>query len=135
MADTGNTATIAFGTSGFTANFQMIGGTEQERPSIPDSHLGTTTRDTFIPGDLFDPGEFESEYQFDPDDQPPISGAAETVTVTFPVPAGQSNGATLAGTGFVTKWKSADLRNNELMVATVTVKWDGKTGPTWTDAS
>jgi hypothetical protein len=135
MADTGNTATIAFATSGFTANYHRIGGTEQERPAIKTSHLGTTNTETYIPGDLIEPGEFEVEFEFDPNNQPPITAVAETVTVTFPTPTGGSAGATLAGTGFVTKWKSADLANNELMVASATVQWDGLTEPTWTDST
>lgn len=135
MAGTGNTATIVFGTTGFTGNFEMVGGTEQEREKIEDSHLGTTTTKTYFPGDLKEPGEFEAEFQFDPDVQPPIDNVPETVTITFPVPTGLSNGATLAGTAFVTKWKSADLRNNEKMMATATVSWDGKTAPAWTNAS
>lgn len=135
MADTGNTSTIVFATSGFTANFHMIGSFEQERPDIKTSHLGTTGFETYIPGDLVEPGEFEVEFEYDPDEQPPISSAAETITITHPVPSGSSNGATCAGTGYIKKWSSAELKNNELMVAKATVKWDGGTGPAWADAS
>jgi hypothetical protein len=131
----GNTATIVFGTSGFTANMHLIGGTEQERPDVNDSHLTTTNYETFVPGDLANPGEFEAEFEFNPNNQPPILSDPETITITFPVPAGLTHGATLAGSGYVKKWKSGDLRNNQLSVGNYTVKWDGKTEPTWTDAS
>ncbi len=133
MADTGNSATIVFGTSGFSADYEMIGGIEATRPSIPTSHLGTQTNETFMPGDLVDNGEIECEFQFNPNTQPPISGAAETVTVTFPVPSGLSNGATAAFSAFVRRWKSADLQNNEKMMASVTLKVSGAV--TWTDAT
>lgn len=135
MADTGNGATITFGTSSFTAQFHMIGGTTQTRPMLNVSHLTTSAKELFVVGDLYDPGEFEAEFWFNPNDQPPIGGAAETVTITFPIPSGSSNGATLAGTGAVSSWTSGQCRNNEVMNARVTVKWTGATGPTWTDAS
>lgn len=135
MADTGNTATISFGTSGFTANVHVIGGMDFTRPSIPTSHLGTTNFESVIPGDLIELGEFENEFEFDPDEQPPISAVAETITITFPVPTGMSNGATLAGSGFLTKWTTPEVRNNTLMVARYTVKFDGLTEPAWTDAT
>jgi hypothetical protein len=130
----GNTATIVFGTSGFAANVQFIDGTEQERPDIETSHLGTEDDMEFEPGDLKNAGEFEVEFQFKvtaATDRPPIDAAAETVTITFPN-SGTTAG-TLAGTAYIKKWKSGGLRNNELSVGTATVKWDGKTGPAWTN--
>lgn len=135
MADTGNSATIAFGTTGFTAAFVVIGGATITRPRINDSHLATTNLETHMPGDLADPGEQECEFHYNPNTQPPILNAAETITVTYPVPAGLTNGATKAGTGFVTEWTEPDLKNNELMIAKVKVAWDGKTEPVYTDAS
>lgn len=134
MADTGNSATISFGTSSFTAAYTEIGGTEQELPKIMTSHLGTSTKHTYIPGDLYEPGEMDCEFQYDPDTEPPI-GTVETITVTYPIPTGKTGGATLAGTGFISKRKTASLKNNELMVGTYTVCWDGLTGPTFTDAT
>lgn len=133
MADTGNSSTIVFGTSSFAADYTMIGGVEQSRPSLETSHLGTSNYATFMPGDLVDSGELECEFHYNPNNQPPITGAAETITITFPVPSGLSNGATAVFSAFVMNWKSADLENNEIMSATVTLKITG--GVTWTDAS
>ena len=67
--------------------------------------------------------------------QPPLGGVEETITITFPVPAGMTNGATLAGKGIVHKRRTADLKNNELMMGKFSVKWTGTTGPTYTAAS
>lgn len=133
MADTGNTATITFGTSGFTANFHMLSGPEQERPKINKSHLGSADFEEYMPGDLVEPGEIEGEFEYDPDEQPPISAAVETITLTYP--SALANGATCIGTGFVTRWSAPELRNNTLMVARVTVAFDGVTGPAWADAA
>lgn len=135
MADTGNTATLAF-SGGFTASYMEVGGTEQEIPKIKTSHLGTTTNEEYIPGDLYEPGEFECEFQFDPTAAalPPI-GAVQTVTITYPIATGDMTGGTLAGTGFILKRTTAQLKNNELMMGKLTVAWDGLTGPTYTAGS
>lgn len=133
MADTGNGATITM-SDGFTASYTMIGGFEQEIPAIEDSHLTTSTKKTYIPGDLYEPGEWPAEFQYNPNTQPSI-GTVLTITITYPVPSGSSNGATHAGTGFIKKRKFPELKNNELMIGEYVVQWDGKTGPTFTDAT
>ena len=135
MADTGNSATIVFATTGFVANFHLLGGAEHEIEVIEDSHLGTTTYKTYIPGDLDEPGEFDCEFEWQGDVSPPARGTAETITVTHPVPPTLSNGATHAGTGFIQKVKLPEMVNNELQMGSLTVKWDGKTGPTYTAAT
>jgi len=132
--DTGNGATLVFGITGFTANYNRIGGSEQEVPDINDSHLQTTGFETKRPGDLTDAGEVEAELQYDSDTPPPLK-TVEIATITYPVPEGLSNGATLAGTGFIKKRTTADLANNELQIGSLVFMWDGKTGPAFTPAS
>lgn len=134
-ADTGNSATIVFGTSGFVAYYNKIGGTKQTREKLRDSHLGTTNYHTYMPSDLAEPGEFEAEFQYDPQSQPPLLNAPETVTITYPVPSGLTNGATLSGTGFLTERTSPDLANGEIMVGGYVFAWDGKTEPTFAPAT
>lgn len=64
----------------------------------------------------------------------PASGVdAENITITFPVPTGLSNGATLVGSGFVAKWSPSIAGVDELMKAKITVKYTSTL--TWTDAS
>lgn len=134
MPDTGNGATVAFGTTGFTARYTGLGQIEQEVPDINKSALITTEFEEYMPGDLAEPGEFECEFQYDPNEQPTLR-TVETITVTYPVPAGLTNGATLSGSGYVKKRRLPELKNNQLMLGALTVKWDGVTGPTFTDAS
>jgi len=133
MADVGNGASITFGTSGFTGSLMSIDGNEITREPVETSHLGTTTAKTFIPDDLYDAGELSVTFQYDPDEQPPFAGAAETITITFPVPSGLNNGATCAGTGFVTSFKQPELSVGELMEAEMTIKFSGAL--TFVDAS
>ena len=47
--DTGNTATLAFGTSSFVANITKIGGTTQTRERLEDTILTTTSRKQYVP--------------------------------------------------------------------------------------
>lgn len=134
MPDTGTGTTIAFGTSGFTAEIMSVNGNDISREDIETTHMGTTNYKTFIPGDLVDGGTLEVEFSLDPDDQPPVTAAAETITVTFPVPSGLSSGATYVFSGYVNSWSFTDAKE-ELMTGSMTIKVDGNTEPVWTDAS
>ena len=133
MADTGHGATIAFATSGFTAQYTSIGGSESSRESLETTHLGTTTGKTFVPGDLPDNGELECEFFYDPDEQPPFNSAAETITLTYPLPSGGSTAATEAFTGFITNWSRPEKVTDQLMKSTFTVKVSGDI--TYTDST
>lgn len=132
-ADTGNGATLTM-SDGFTANIYMIGGTDQTIEALEDSHLGTTTKKSKIPSDLYDAGEFECEIEHSQSTRPSI-GTVITATITYPVPSGSSNGGTMTGTGFVTKRGTPELRNGQIMRGSYTFTWDGKTGPSFTSPS
>lgn len=136
MAFTGNGATLTFGTSGFTGAFTRIGETTMEYEDLEDSDLSTTGFKEYQPGDLEEPGEFEVELFYDVDEQP-TRGTAETITIDYPLTPGGGNDveATLAGTGYVKSFTTPELVNGELMRSRLTVKWDGKTGPAFTDES
>ena len=122
--DNGTGGSITFGTSGFTANISNINWDGIERVSIPTSHLGTTTAHTFIPGDLYDPGEISLDIQFDPDNFPPINSAAETITVNFPLSSGGSTAADWEATGFCTGASNV-VPLEALMTGTITLKISG----------
>lgn len=137
MADTGNSSTIAFGSSSFSANVYLIGATEQTREPLEDTHLGVTGEKTYIADDLIEPGQFELEFEWDQSfgTFPPISAAAETITITYPLKSGEGTAATLAGTGFLISSSGPSVENGTIMRGSATVKWDGKTGPTYTAGS
>lgn len=123
---------LTFGTSSFTANIVSIDGEDISREPINTTHLGTAGYKTSIPASLVDPGGFSFEMQFDADNEPPHSGAAETITIQFPVIGTGTTGASIAGTGFMTAFNFS-IPEEGLMTASGTIKWDGETGPTWTD--
>ncbi|MCP5017109.1 MAG: hypothetical protein GY938_17835 [Ketobacter sp.] len=131
MADVGTGTTIAFATSTFTAEVMNINGSDISREDIETSHMGTTGYKTYIPSKLVDGGTVDLEIAFDPDDQPPVSGASEVITVTFPTPSGGSSGAKVVFTGYVNTWTWTDPLE-EKMTASLTVKVDGQTAPAWT---
>lgn len=132
MADTGNTATFALGTTSFSVSIERINGGEKTLESIEDSHLGTTGNKTFFPSDLIDDGEIQCEFQYASDVSEPTLGVVETGTLTWPTLAGDAAGATLAGTGFLTNFRRPTLENGQKQMGSFTFKWDGKTGPTFT---
>jgi hypothetical protein len=54
----------------------------------------------------------------------PLTSAAETVTVTWPVSPGQTTAGSIAGTGFLTKYSIKGAMEG-LIEATATVQWSG----------
>lgn len=131
MADVGTGTTVAFGTSSFTAEVLSVNGNDISREDIETTHMGTTNYRTFMPSDLVDGGSVDMEIAFDPDSQPPFTAAAETITITFPLPAGQSTPADVEFSGYVSSWSWSDPLE-ERMTADITIKVDGETEPTWT---
>jgi hypothetical protein len=116
---TGHGSTVVFGTSGFTAEITNFGTPAPSRPAIDVSHLGTVGSRVFIPGDLVDNGEMTLGLHFNPDELPPINGAAETITLTF------KSGATWAFSGFVTGLGSANQESDNKVTQDVTIKVSG----------
>lgn len=132
--DIGTGIAIAFGTSSFSAELLALNGNDISREDIDTTHMGTTAYRTFMPSALVDGGTIEMEFGFDPDEQPPIEAAPETITITFPLPSGMSTAATLAFTGYINSWSwGAPLEDK--MTGTATMKVDGLTDPVWTDAA
>ena len=130
--DTGNGTSITFGSSSWSGQFTSVRRAGETRPAIDSTNLATTTARTFIAADLVDRGSLECDIQYDPDDPPPTNSVAETITLTFPVPSGQSNGATIAGTGFITD-HDLDIPEGDIMTGSITIKWAADV--TFSDAS
>lgn len=136
MAQSGKGASIAFGSSAWSLSLVSVDLGE----SAKDPHEVTALSDSKIkrqPGDVEDPGSMEVEYYYDQSaaSMPAVTSTAETVTVTFPLKSGESQGATLAGTAFVTKVKRPTLVIGTIMKGKLTVQWSGATGPTHTAGS
>ncbi len=125
---------VTFGTSTFPMELKSVSVDGIEREALETTHMGSTNFREFIPGKLVNAGELTVTIFGDANTTPPISAAAETVTLTVGLVGSQTTGATLIGTAFVTAYNfSGDLEST--WEQEVTIKWDGKTGPTWTDGS
>ena len=106
---------IAFPSSGFTANFINVTPPQLQREALETSHMGTTGFKTYIQAKLIEGGSLSGLIQFDPALSPPIDEDPETITITF------ADGSTWAFSGFMTDYQpTADLET--VMQATATFK-------------
>ncbi len=133
--DTGHGATITFGTSGFTADFRVIGEHQEAGGKIDITHLGSGDTNQYLPQDTIDPGEIELELIFDSAATLPPLHTPETITITLPTPDGLTTPATLIGTGFGIDRTKPAAKTNELSMAKYKIAFDGLTGPDWTPAA
>jgi len=115
--DLGTGTTINFSSSFLTKILNVAwGGIHRE--AINSSTMDTTTAHTFLPADLYDPGELSVEMQFDTDSTPPITSAAESLTINWP------DAETMIASGFLTDYEIT-AANEEIMTATATIKFTG----------
>ena len=63
VSDLGTGTILIF--AGITVDLTSVAMTGISRESIETTHLGSTPTKTFIPGDLYDPGSIEVEFQLD----------------------------------------------------------------------
>ena len=120
---TGFGCLVGFGTTTTYAPKKLsINGPGQSREALKTSHLATTGGyHTYIPDDLVEGGEVTIEVFWDPlDTYPPISAAAETITITN----NDTGSATEAFSGFVTAFEPTRTLG-ALMMANLTLKVGG----------
>jgi hypothetical protein len=106
-----------------------IGGITASRPSLPTTHLGTAAAGTpsyvygtAIPGDVIEGGEIPIEGYFQAElGPPPIGGASETWTITYP----NAEASTYAFPGFLTEVTVNPATTNEVMTFSATLKIAG----------
>lgn len=126
MADVGTGAVFTFVTTALSLDLTSIEWGGISREPIDVTHLGSTPAKEFIPGDLYDAGEITIEGLLDPNDGDavPISGAAETMRITFPIPAGGVGGAVWEASGFITEYE-VGVPMEEEMTFSATIKLTG----------
>lgn len=96
--DVGTGTTITLGTSSWSVEITDLQLNDITRALINTHHMGTVGAITKRTGKLYDPGSVTVAHHLDPDEPAPYAAAEETITITFPVPDGMTNGATLVGT-------------------------------------
>ncbi len=135
-ADTGQGAVLLLETTGDIGCPRSLQLPEWVMEKVESDCLATVGFGTYVTGDLTDPGEIVAEVVFDSELPIPEGGVVETVTITFRLsnPA-NTTAAVLSGTGFITSRALPNLIKNELNVMTVTIAFDGYTGPAFTPES
>lgn len=114
---TGATLEVTGAAAGFFAEILDITPPSISRPAIKTSHM-LTLWDTYIPGELADPGEMSVKIAYDPSLAVPIDEDPNTVVITL------SNDKTWTFTGFLTNLKP-DVPLEDRVTATVTIKATG----------
>lgn len=136
MSEKQQGATIAFGTDGGTLKVVSIGEYNEPIPVIDDTHLGVTGKREKCPGSLGDPQEFQVVVQDDGDHAELTKGLVQTITITSAL-GSFTTAQNWAGTGFVTNIGTPSYSSDTEAIATrtLTIQYDGKTGPTRTLAT
>ena len=123
VVDNSTGATFVLGSSAYAVRITGISITGEQAAALKTSHLATTVTHTYIPGDLLEPVQLDCEIFYDPNEPPP-TGTVQTGTLTFPVPSGSTNGATLAGSCFLVS-SGGSLRVEELMTGNFKIQYAG----------
>ena len=117
--------------AGITYQIMSARWTGIERASQDVTHLGTAVPSgqdfanrEFLPGLMVDPGQLELVAHFNPDDVPPVHGAAATGTATWPSTGGLTP-ATWAADMFLQSMEIDGIGIDEVMVANLTMKLTG----------
>lgn len=128
-AGVATSAVVSFSVSSWAGNIQSATIDGEELPVIDVTGWGSTVHRRMIFGKLKTPPVIEFEFTTDMDDPPDVDGstAAETMTITFPLPSGQTTEGTLVVSGKITA-RSFDLGGDgDSMSGSMTFTCDGTT--------
>jgi hypothetical protein len=140
MASVGNTTSIAFTTTSFVAKIIDFSG-----PSISVASVDTTTTSSVgtdqsggigrdlsetvvrskLPGSV-DFGQLSMTIEHNQEAAIPVTGATETVTITFPTTGSNTNGATYAMTAFVSAYEVTGAGLDSHIRANMTIDISGE---------
>lgn len=135
--DTQQGATLTLGTDSLTLRLTDIGALRKVLQAIRTTYLGTATNHTYIPGELADYPPIAVTYQNGPGIANP-SNAVQTITITGPMATGASVAESVTGTAFVLEQDVVpgfSSAQEGLQIKTISIKFDGGTGPTRTVSS
>lgn len=113
----GHGTTLTFDT-GFFSTIVGIQWTGIERASVDATNFSTSGGKVFEPGDTLDGGELVVDIQHVTTEVPPLSGAAENVTITWP------DAETHIFSGFMTGYEIT-AADEEVVRATARIKATG----------
>jgi hypothetical protein len=139
----GNGATFTVtGTNATVGTIISIKPGAESVDDIPDDYLGVVDQHEMIPGLVVHQGKYRISAIFNPDTiaandvaSPhviPALGIVSTGTLTFRARTGQTSGATLIGTGYLSNREVSELATDQRVTIDFDWQFDGKTGPAYT---
>ncbi len=142
----GNGATFTVtGTNATVGTIISIDPPEESVDDISDDYLGVIDQHEMLPGLVVHQGKMRITAIFNPDTVAandvasphvlPALGIVATGTLTFRARTGQTTGATLIGTGYLSKRKVSELATDQRVTIEFDWQFDGKTGPAYTAGS
>ncbi len=142
----GNGATFTVtGTNATVGTIISIDPPEESVDDISDDYLGVIDQHEMLPGLVVHQGKMRITAIFNPDTVAandvasphvlPALGIVSTGTLTFRARTGQTTGATLIGTGYLSKRKVSELATDQRVTIEFDWQFDGKTGPAYTAGS
>jgi hypothetical protein len=117
--DLGNGTTLVLASTSLSAEKLNVSGSSNFAvDKIPSTHLGTTTAKTYVPGDLYDGGEFNMEIHWLGDVAPTTHvRIIQTITIDW-----GGSGKTWAFTGYIDEWTpTASLHEKMTAAVKITV--------------
>lgn len=140
----GNGATLSFSSSTNVLTVTKITTGRWSRTRVDCSGLSDEGPRKYVPGTIYDHDEVTVEGFWDAENELalPLDGTsafhefpgAETVTLTWPLGAGEGTAATLVGSGFITGVTLPEFEDDVVQSGAITISWDGETGPKYTAA-
>jgi hypothetical protein len=121
----GTGSSIVFGTSAFTNDLISLTLPEKAREVIETTHLGTVGAKTYKPAKLKNVGTISCEFDHNPAADDLTDNAIETITINYPLLAGQITPAKLQFKGFVTQQGGEEFKVDNKMTTKVTIQVDG----------
>lgn len=136
MANTGIGATIVFSNGvSFAANWRSIGAAHVFVDQLDDTSLSSSGYMEAVPDDLKQIDPIDIEFYWDATDNAmSVVGVPCTITITGSLQSGQTTPFTIAGSGFINDLNTPEQAPGTRLMATMQVRFDGKTGPTYTVA-
>ena len=81
LVDVGTGATLTFSSTSYTTEIVNINATGRSRVSVDTTKLSSSAKE-YIRGDLIEPGEYEVEIHYQPDNPPPIFTTVSVLDAT-----------------------------------------------------
>lgn len=126
--DIGTGATLTTSGTSWSARITEMNWSGISREHVETTHLGSSEARTFLPGDLYDPGELSLSIQYEPGNEPQglTSATQQEWSLVFALNTaqGQATAASLTALGSVSDF-SFGVPLEDVITGDVTMKFSG----------